>query len=126
MADYLSEIAAAKADIARLKGEKEAFEQSNAPDDADEEELADWNYAKDLESQIKEAKDAIKEKLKTAKPVADRLKLLGKNAKAAEKAVASLSGEGPKSVARAKKKGLAIAELEEALHQRQKRRSLPG
>ena len=31
MADYLERIAAAKADIARLKGEKEAFEQSNTP-----------------------------------------------------------------------------------------------
>ncbi len=40
MSDYLERIATAKADIARLKGEKEAFEQSNAPDDADEEELA--------------------------------------------------------------------------------------
>ena len=39
MADYLERIADAKADIARLKGEKEAFEQSNPPDDADEEEL---------------------------------------------------------------------------------------
>ena len=56
MADYLERIAAAKADIARLKGEKEAFEQSNAPDDADEEELANWNYAKDLERQIRELK----------------------------------------------------------------------
>ena len=51
--------------------------------------------------------------------MADRLKSLGKNAKAAEKAVASLSGERPKSVARAKKKGLPTAELEEALCQRQ-------
>src|SRR5262249_20881605 len=47
MADYLNKIAAAKADMARLKGEKEAFEQSNAPDDAEEEELAGWNYARD-------------------------------------------------------------------------------
>ena len=65
MADYLEQIAAAKADIARLKGEKEAFEQSNAPDDADEEELANWNYAKDLERQMRELKaehrDALKE-----------------------------------------------------------------
>ena len=105
MTDYLERIAAAKADIARLKGEKEAFEQSNAPDDLDEEELAAWNYAKDLESQIKEAKEAIKEKLQPAKAVADRIKLLGKNAKAAEKAIVSLSGGGPKSIARAIKKG---------------------
>ena len=39
MSDYLDQIAAAKAEVARLKGEKEAFEQSNEPDDADEEEL---------------------------------------------------------------------------------------
>ena len=65
MADYLKKIATAKADIARLKDEKEAFEQSNAPDDADEEELENWNYAKDLERQMRELKaedrDALKE-----------------------------------------------------------------
>jgi type I restriction enzyme M protein len=64
MADYLQRIADAKADIARLKGEKEAFEQSNPPDDAEEEELAGWNYAKDLERQIKELKTEHKETLK--------------------------------------------------------------
>ena len=36
MSDYLERIAAAKADVVRLKGEKEAFEQGNAPDDLDE------------------------------------------------------------------------------------------
>jgi type I restriction enzyme M protein len=56
MADYLERIAAAKADIAQLKGEKEAFEQSSAPDDLDEEELAAWNHVKDLERQIRELK----------------------------------------------------------------------
>lgn len=65
MSDYLVRIAVAKADIARLKGEKEAFEQSNAPDDLEEEELANWNYAKDLDRQMKELKgdnrDALKE-----------------------------------------------------------------
>jgi type I restriction enzyme M protein len=65
MADYLNKIAAARDDIARLKGEKEAFEQSNAPDDAEEEELASWNYARDLERQIRELKaehrDALRE-----------------------------------------------------------------
>ena len=54
MADYLVQIEDAKAEIARLKGEKEAFEQRNPPDDADEDELARWNYARDLEQQIKE------------------------------------------------------------------------
>ena len=71
MSDYLEQIAAAKADVARLKGEKEAFEQSNEPDDADEEELKNWNYAKDLERQIRELKaenrDALKELAKTRK-----------------------------------------------------------
>src|SRR5439155_16572090 len=57
MTEYLAQIATAKADIARLKGEKEAFEQSNAPDDTDEEELAAWNYAKDLDRQIRELKN---------------------------------------------------------------------
>jgi type I restriction enzyme M protein len=58
MTDYLERIAAAKADIARLKGEKEAFEQSHAPDDLDEEELAEWNYAKDLDRRIRELRPA--------------------------------------------------------------------
>ena len=67
MADYLDRIAAAKTDIARLKGEKEAFEQSNAPEDADEEELANWNYAKDLDRQARELKAEHKEALKELK-----------------------------------------------------------
>jgi type I restriction enzyme M protein len=65
MTDYLERIAAAKADVARLKGEKEAFEQSNVPDELDEEELAKWNYAKDLDRQMRDLKadnkDALKE-----------------------------------------------------------------
>ena len=63
MSDYLEQIAAAKTDVARLKGEKEAFEQSNEPDDADEEELKNWNYAKDLERQIRELKAENKDGL---------------------------------------------------------------
>jgi type I restriction enzyme M protein len=119
MTDYLERIATAKADIARLKGEKEAFEQSNAPDDLDEEELASWNYVKDLESQIKEAKDAIKENVQTAKPLAEKLKAIAKTAKAAEKIIGQLNGDGTKSIARAQKKGLPTAELEETLRQNQ-------
>jgi type I restriction enzyme M protein len=76
MTDYLEHITAAKADIARLKGEKEAFEQSNAPDDLDEEELAAWNYAKELDRQIR----AIEVENK------DGLKALAKLEKAASKA----------------------------------------
>lgn len=64
MADYLQRIDDAKAEISRLKGEKEAFEQSNPPDDADDEELASWNYAKDLERQVKELKEEFKDALK--------------------------------------------------------------
>ena len=74
MADYLERIAAAKADMARFKGEKEAFEQGNPPEDADEEELANWNQARDLERQMKELKaehrEALKELAKLEKVVA--------------------------------------------------------
>jgi type I restriction enzyme M protein len=74
MSDYLDQIAAAKTEVARLKGEKEAFEQSNEPDEADEEELKNWNYARDLERQIRELKannkDAFKELAKLEKAAA--------------------------------------------------------
>lgn len=64
MADYLDRIAAARAEVAVLKGEKETFEQSNPPDDADDDELAKWNYAQDLQQQAStlraENKDALK------------------------------------------------------------------
>jgi type I restriction enzyme M protein len=63
MADYLQQIEDAKAEIARLKCEKEAFEQQNPPEDADEDELAKWNYAKDLEQQIKDIKNENREAL---------------------------------------------------------------
>jgi type I restriction enzyme M protein len=64
MGDYLEQIEAVKADVARLKGEKEAFEQSNPPDDADDEELAAWDYAKDLQQQIRELKAKHREDFK--------------------------------------------------------------
>jgi type I restriction enzyme M protein len=67
MADYLDRIDDAKAEIARLKGEKEAFEQSNPPEDADEEELKTWNFAKDLERQIKDLKSENSEAIKALK-----------------------------------------------------------
>ena len=74
MADYLGQISEAHADIARFKGEKEAFEQSNASDDVDEEELATWNYAKDLDRQMRELKadnrDALRELAKRDKAAA--------------------------------------------------------
>lgn len=119
MTDYLGHIATARADVARLKGEKEAFEQSNVPDDLDDEEQVKWNYAKDLDGQIKEAKDAIKEKVQAAKPLADKLKALAKTVKAAERTVSLLAGDGTKSIARARKKGLPTAELEESLRRNQ-------
>ena len=65
LSDYLARIAAAKTDIARLKGEKEAFEQSNAPDDLEEEELAGWNFAKDLDRQARELRADNRDAFKT-------------------------------------------------------------
>ncbi len=64
MADYLRQIDEAKGEIVRLKGKKEAFEQSNSPEDAEEEETLSWNYARDLERQIKELKAEYKDTLK--------------------------------------------------------------
>ena len=91
MTDYLERIAAAKADIARLKGEKEAFEQSNAPDDLDEEELAAWNYARDLDRQTRELKAEHK----------DALKELAKLERAAAKARATTDEERAAAEAKA-------------------------
>lgn len=76
MPDYLQQIEDAKAEVARLKGEKEAFEQSNPLDDADEDELKAWNYAKDLERQIKEIKsdnaDALRQLKRLQKAAAKK------------------------------------------------------
>lgn len=76
MGDYLDQIDAAKADIARLKGEKETFEQSNQPDDLDEEEAAEWNYAKHLDTRLKDLKrehrDAFKDLVKAEKAAAKK------------------------------------------------------
>ena len=90
MADYLQQIDDAKAEIARLKGEKEAFEQSNPPDDADDEELASWNYAKDLERQVKELKAEFK----------DTVKKLAKLEKAATKTKATDADRSKAAAAR--------------------------
>jgi type I restriction enzyme M protein len=67
MSDYLTRIAISRAEIARLKEEKESFEQSNAPEDFDEEELTDWNYAKELEAQSRDIRAVHKETLKALK-----------------------------------------------------------
>jgi len=67
MADYLERIAVAKADIARLKSEKEAFVESNTPEGLDDEELANWNHAKDLDRQANEIKAEHREALKKLK-----------------------------------------------------------
>jgi len=64
MADYLEQMTKVRADVARFKTEKEEFEQSNPPEDADEEELKSWNYAKDLARQIKELRAERREDLK--------------------------------------------------------------
>jgi type I restriction enzyme M protein len=74
MPDYLDQITKARSEVARLKSEKEAFEQSNPPEDADEEDLAQWNYAKDIERQIRELKtehwEALKRLVKLEKAAA--------------------------------------------------------
>lgn len=64
MADYLDRIADARAEVLRLRVEKEAFEKSNAPDGLEDEELADWNYAKELDRQAKEIRAEHREALK--------------------------------------------------------------
>lgn len=93
MTDYLDQIASAKTEVAHLKSEKEAFEQSNPPDDGDEEELENWNYAKDLERQMRELKaenrDALK-KLATAEKAAAKLKATDADLRAACAAKAAL------------------------------------
>jgi type I restriction enzyme M protein len=91
MTDYLERIAASKADTARLKGEKEAFEQSNAPDDLAEEELENWSYPKDIERQMRELKAEHK----------DALKALAKLEKAAAKARATTEEKQAATKARA-------------------------
>ena len=61
--DYLQQIADCRAEIARLEGEKEAFEQQHDDDeeDADEEnEENSVNYAKALENRLKTVKQELK------------------------------------------------------------------
>ncbi len=60
MADYLEKISQARAEIARLKGDKATFEADNPPDDLDEDELANWNQASDLERQARELRAEYK------------------------------------------------------------------
>jgi type I restriction enzyme M protein len=62
--DYLDKIEQAKSEVARLKSEKEAFEQDNAPEGADDDELKDWNQAKSLEGKIKLIKTVHKTELR--------------------------------------------------------------
>jgi type I restriction enzyme M protein len=107
MADYLESIAQARAEVSRLKSEREDFERSNPPDDADEEELASWNYAKDLERQIREIKTEQK----------DELKALAKLEKVAAKARATDADRRTAAVALASLRPVLdrIAEIEATL-----------
>jgi len=70
MTDYLEQIAAARRTVVRLKGQKTAFEASNAPDDLDEEALENWNYPKDLDRKRKELKAEHREAFKELKKLA--------------------------------------------------------
>ncbi|MGZ8219398.1 N-6 DNA methylase [Methylomagnum sp.] len=85
MADYLERIAHEKAEIARLKAEKDAWEAQNPPED--EEEADGWNYARDLERRIREAKAEIKADQRRVKEIDKALKKPGAEALRAERAV---------------------------------------
>ncbi len=89
MDDYLRQIDEAKGEIVRLKGDKEAFEQSNPPEDADDEESAAWDYAKEIQNRIKglkaEYKNALK-KLTRLQKVADKKKATDADRTSAETA----------------------------------------
>jgi type I restriction enzyme M protein len=93
MADYLESIAQARAEVSRLKSEREDFEQSNPPDDADDEELASWNYAKNLERQVREIRVEHKDGLKALaklKRVAAKTRATDADRRSADAAEASL------------------------------------
>jgi len=93
MGDYLERISAAKADIARLKLDKEAFELSNVPEDAEDEEAAGWNYAKDLDRRMREVKTENRDVLKDLGKVekaASRLRATDSDRRAAVEARAQL------------------------------------
>jgi type I restriction enzyme M protein len=119
MDDYLQQIDDAKAAIAASKAEKEAFEQSNPPDDADDEALASWNYAKALQNQIKVLKAVIKETLMPVKDLKKGLKGREKQVKSAEKRIQQLTGSGPKSILRAEKNGQPVEPLRDDLYKQQ-------
>jgi type I restriction enzyme M protein len=93
MGDYLGRISAAKADIARLKADKETFEQSDTPDDAEDEQVAGWNYAKDLERRMREIKaenrDALRDVGRLEK-AASRARATETDRRAAEEAKTQL------------------------------------
>ena len=94
MADYLERTSAAKREIIRLKGEKDTFEESNAPDDLDEEELASWNYTKELERQARELKadnKAAIQELKKLENAATKRRAPADNARRAEAARMALA-----------------------------------
>ncbi|EIC22383.1 type I restriction-modification system subunit M [Thiorhodovibrio frisius] len=73
MGDYLERIAETRAEVARLKADKAAFEADNAPEDLEEEELNNWNQAKDLERQAKELRAEHHEPLKAIGKLATQI-----------------------------------------------------
>jgi len=101
--DYLQQIEECQAEIARIDGEKEAFEQQN-PDDDEEtddtegEEENKYNYAKVLDEEKKLLKEQGKEAL-------DRIKFLERGANVKDKG----------SIAAMKKLGQDTATLEQEL-----------
>jgi len=71
MADYLDNIAREKAEIVRLKAEKEAWEAQNPPED--EEEAEGWNYPRELEKRIRESWAEIKTEMARLQELANLL-----------------------------------------------------
>jgi type I restriction enzyme M protein len=102
--DYLQQIEECRAEIARLEGEKEAFEQQNPDDDEEtddtdtEEEDNKYNYAKVLEEQKKLLKEQARDAL-------ERIKFLERGPNVKDKG----------SIAAMKKLGLDTAPLEQEL-----------
>lgn len=56
LAEYLTQVTAARDAVAQAKADKEEFEASGAPEDADPEELEGWNFVKETERRIKDLK----------------------------------------------------------------------
>jgi type I restriction enzyme M protein len=62
--EYLEAVSAVRRTVSRVKADKDAFEASGVPDDADDDELDNWNYAKDLDRQARELRASHQDRLR--------------------------------------------------------------